>query len=239
MTTRGTWYPDKTLATDKDPPLFLHVTAESQESLDQGVEAIQKLIDQDLGSLTVRPEYLERPQREPREKRRWPEHKVVIGLDNLRNFNVRAKVVGPGGLFVKYIQQETNTRVQIKGAGSGFIEPDSGTESEDPMHINIAGPDEHMLNRAKELAEDLLVVVTEKWHETNQFNATHQSSHGQREQGGHAATSTGLNYYTNVGAAPIPAGQQQQTPEQAAYWAQINSNPEWANCAFLFQCFGS
>lgn len=189
VTTRGLWYPDKTMATEKDPALHLHITAESQEALDKGVEAVHKLMEQELGSLTVRPEYLERPNRE-RERRRWPEHKVVIGLDNLRNFNVRAKVVGPGGLFVKHIQQETNTRVQIKGQGSGFIEPDIGRESEDPMHINIAGPDEHMLNRAKELAEDLLTVVTEKWNETNDFNNTHQ--HGNQQ------ASTGLNYYVRA-----------------------------------------
>lgn len=200
MTTRGAWYPDKTMATEKEPPLHLHITALSQESLDKGVAAVEKLMDQELGSLTVRPEYLERPVRPERERRRWPEHKVIIGLDNLRNFNVRAKVVGPGGLFVKYIQQETNTRVQIKGQGSGFIEPESGREGEDPMHINIAGPDEHMLNRAKELAEDLLVVVTEKWHETSDFNAKHQAQlqqqqaqAAQAQQSGPA--STGLNYY--------------------------------------------
>lgn len=32
----------------------------------------------------------------PGERRKWPEEKVFIGLESLRNFNVRAKVVGPG-----------------------------------------------------------------------------------------------------------------------------------------------
>jgi hypothetical protein len=41
------------------------------------------------------------------------------------------------GLFVKYIQQETQTRVQIKGIGSGFVETDTGREGEDPMHIHV------------------------------------------------------------------------------------------------------
>lgn len=41
------------------------------------------------------------------------------------------------GLFVKFIQQETQTRVQVKGLGSGFIETDSGQESIDPMHIHV------------------------------------------------------------------------------------------------------
>lgn len=41
-------------------------------------------------------------------------------------------------MFVKYIQQETGTRVQIKGLGSGYIETDTGRESDEPMHINVA-----------------------------------------------------------------------------------------------------
>jgi hypothetical protein len=41
------------------------------------------------------------------------------------------------GLFVKYIQQETGTRVQIKGIGSGFVDQETGRESDEPMHIHI------------------------------------------------------------------------------------------------------
>ncbi|CCO29486.1 putative protein C30D11,14c [Rhizoctonia solani AG-1 IB] len=61
-----------------------------------------------------------------------------VGLETLRNFNVRAKVVGPTGMFVKYIQQETGTRVQIKGQGSGYLDNETGRESEEPMHIHIS-----------------------------------------------------------------------------------------------------
>jgi KH domain-containing protein len=43
----------------------------------------------------------------------------------------------PKGMFVKYIQQETGTRVQIKGQGSGFVDQETGKESEEPMHIHI------------------------------------------------------------------------------------------------------
>jgi hypothetical protein len=40
-------------------------------------------------------------------------------------------------MFVKYIQQETGTRVQIKGQGSGFVDQETGKESDEPMHIHI------------------------------------------------------------------------------------------------------
>lgn len=29
------------------------------------------------------------------QQRRWPEDKLPVGLESIRNFNVRAKVVGP------------------------------------------------------------------------------------------------------------------------------------------------
>ena len=46
MTTRGKYYPDKLLATEKDPPLFLHVTASTQEALDSAVKKINELMEQ-------------------------------------------------------------------------------------------------------------------------------------------------------------------------------------------------
>lgn len=62
---------------------------------------------------------------------------MPIVIEPLRNFNVRAKIVGPAGLFVKYIQQETGCRVQIKGLGSGFVEQETGREADEPIHVAI------------------------------------------------------------------------------------------------------
>lgn len=178
VTTKGQWYPDRTKAHDRDPPLYLHLTATSQEILDKGIAKVNELIEQDLGPLTEAPfVHQRRERREPRERQKWPEHKLEIGLENLRNFNVRAKVVGPGGMFVKFIQSETGSRVQIKGVGSGFYEIDTGTESTEPMHINITGPDDSQNIKAKELAEDLLIVVKEKWAEAKAVNDQAQAQY--------------------------------------------------------------
>ena len=78
-------------------------------------------------------------------------------------------------MFVKYIQQETQTRVQIKGIGYGFVDQETGRESDEPLYIHItcvlfsltcvstltlsSGPDEQQVARAKVLTEDLLLVV--------------------------------------------------------------------------------
>ena len=61
------------------------------------------LINSDLGPLVEdRSKFAQNRERyfqEGREggaKRKWPEEKLPIQLESMRNFNVRAKVVGPG-----------------------------------------------------------------------------------------------------------------------------------------------
>ena len=162
VVTKGTWLPDRSKASDKDPPLYLHISATTQEILDAGVEAVEKLLAQELGPL-VTDFRAQRREEQPRERRKWPEERIPVNLETLRNFNVRAKIVGPQGMFVKYIQGETSARVQIKGIGSGFIESETGRESDEPMHVHVSGPEQIMVDRAKDLAEDLLVVVREEW----------------------------------------------------------------------------
>jgi hypothetical protein len=66
-------------------------------------------------------------------QRKWPEEKITVSLEPISGFNLRAQVVGRGGDNVKYIQQETSCKVQIKGRGSGFMEPQSGQEADEPM----------------------------------------------------------------------------------------------------------
>jgi hypothetical protein len=45
VTTKGKYYPDIHLATDRDPPMYLHVEAPTPESLKQALNAIDHLID--------------------------------------------------------------------------------------------------------------------------------------------------------------------------------------------------
>lgn len=51
MSTKGTWYPDRSKATDRDPPLYLHIAANTQEVLQDAISKVRELIDMDLGSL--------------------------------------------------------------------------------------------------------------------------------------------------------------------------------------------
>lgn len=51
VSTKGTWYPDRTKASEKDPPLYLHISATSQEMLQSAIDKINELINMDMGSL--------------------------------------------------------------------------------------------------------------------------------------------------------------------------------------------
>lgn len=45
------WNPDRSKATEKDPPLYIHISAQTKEMLDKAVDKINELIAMDMGSL--------------------------------------------------------------------------------------------------------------------------------------------------------------------------------------------
>ncbi|KAF7309562.1 KH-domain-containing protein [Mycena indigotica] len=215
LSTKGIWYPDRTKATERDPPLYLHVTAKSAEILKRTVDVVHEYIAIDMGSLV---------EDKKKEKRKWPEEKLPVGLETIRNFNIRAKVVGPSGSFVKYIQQETQTRVQIKGIGSGFVDQETGRESDEPLYIHITGPEEQQVARAKVLTEDLLSVVRIEHakvavalqHEQMELrNAQMQYTHYGALAGGYGSAPDG----PAPDQPPPPSGDQFDPVAFNAYWA--------------------
>ncbi|PAV20458.1 eukaryotic type KH-domain type I [Pyrrhoderma noxium] len=222
VTTKGVWYPDRSKASEKDPPLYLHISANTQKQIDDAVDKIKELMDMDMGPL------VEDKKDMRRERRRWPEEKLQVGLESLRNFNVRAKVVGPQGVFVKYIQTQTSTRVQIKGLGSGFIDTETGRESDEPMHIHISGPDEGQVARAKALTEDLLEVVRAE-HAKARTALQQQQMELHQAQAAYAAYSANYSGYTpqppSAPAPPPPSGDAPPPPPGAPPPAPDGSQP--------------
>ena len=45
------WYPDRSKATEKDPPLYIHISARTKSILDSAIAKINELIALDMGSL--------------------------------------------------------------------------------------------------------------------------------------------------------------------------------------------
>ncbi|VUC22074.1 unnamed protein product [Clonostachys rosea] len=173
-----------------NPPLYLHITSTSKEGLELAVQKVKELIQQDLPQL-VDDRRLRRRDQEPVEKdefgrRKWRVEKVPIDLEPIPGFNLRAQVVGHGGAYVKHIQQETGCRVQIKGRGSGYLEASTNKESDEEMYLNVTGPDSNMIDRAKELCEDLIANVKEQYEDFKTRPPRHHGGHGEhREHRGH------------------------------------------------------
>ncbi|KAK4222494.1 hypothetical protein QBC38DRAFT_512944 [Podospora fimiseda] len=200
VTTRGSYYPDKNMATPSNPPLYLHVTSTTKEGLDKAVAKIEEMMKQQLPQLVDERRFRRRDQeqapieRDELGRRKWPEEKIPIGLESVPGFNLRAQVVGHGGAYVKHIQTETGCRVQIKGRGSGYMEASTGRESDEDMFLHVAGPDPEMVAKAKALCEDLLTNVKEQYEEfKNRPPRQHyggQSGHG----GGYGGRGGGDSY---------------------------------------------
>ncbi|KAG0312188.1 hypothetical protein BGZ97_011377 [Linnemannia gamsii] len=167
VTTRGKYYPDRSMATEKDPPLYLHVTAMTQEALDLALQKIDELINeaQNPAPLPPQRDSFAPPSRMPggpplRHHQPFPfQTRVEINMDSERTFNVRAKIVGPGGQYVKHVQNETRTRVKLKGQGSGFLEVETGREAEEPLYISIVGNTQEEVDEAERLCKDLVETV--------------------------------------------------------------------------------
>ncbi|CAG8823859.1 36299_t:CDS:2, partial [Racocetra persica] len=69
----------------------------------------------------------------------------------------------------------TGAKVQLKGRGSGYVEPTSGTEAFEPLHIHITCWSQEGLDRAKKLCEDLINTVKIEWDKHKAQQAAYSS----------------------------------------------------------------
>ncbi|KAF9364301.1 hypothetical protein BGX34_001960 [Mortierella sp. NVP85] len=226
VTTRGKYYTDRSEATEKDPPLYLHITAVTQEALDLAVNKITEMIDQaqSQGPLPSQRETFQGPPPRSYGYGGPPRHqsfhaRVPIGIESDRTFNVRAKIVGPSGQYVKHVQNETRTRVQLKGRGSGYLEVETGREADEPLFINIIGNSQEDVDEAERLCKDLVETVKgehermrsrppEPYSHSRPYGgggrSYHNNGYNQRYQGGHHHYQH--NYNQHYQPPPPPPG---------------------------------
>lgn len=149
---------------------------------------------------------------------------------------------------MKHIQQETGCRVQIKGRGSGYLDSQTGVESDEDMYLSVtcvpipylflnpqltsrSGPDDRMIDKAKELCEDLIANVKEQYEEFKARPPRHHGGYGgHRSGGGHHG---GYDHYSGGGRqsshdyshSPAPgAGNPASTNDYSAQYAQYYAN---------------
>ncbi|GKZ46460.1 hypothetical protein AbraIFM66951_009402 [Aspergillus brasiliensis] len=239
------------MATAANPPLYLHVTSTNKEGLEKAVALIDDLMKKELPNLVderrFRRREPEQVERDEYGRRKWPEERIPVDLEPIPGFNLRAQVVGQGGAYVKHIQQKTRCKVQIKGRGSGFMEPSTGRESDEPMFLHVAGPDPNDVQGAKALCEDLLANVREQYQRFKENPPQHSYGGygGQRGDryhhgggyGGGGGGGYGSNYHQNspstsaspsTQAAGGAGGSGTGTPDYSAQYAQYYGTDPYA-----------
>ncbi|KAL3960093.1 hypothetical protein ACCO45_005210 [Purpureocillium lilacinum] len=256
VTTRGSYYPNKSMATPTNPPLYLHVTSRTKEGLEAAVAKIDELIQQELPQLVDERRFRRRDQeqqpqveRDEYGRRKWPEEKITVGLESLPGFNIRAQIVGAGGAYVKHIQSETGCRVQIKGRGSGYLENATGRESEEDMFLHVTGPDAQMVEKGKELCEDLITSVREQYEAHKSRPPRERGGYGGDRYGGgdhyrgggrsqeHSSYSygrQGSEHAAPPGSSPAAPGT--ASTASAADWSQYSQY--YANGADPYAAYG-
>lgn len=104
--------------------------------------------------------------------------------------------MGPGGANLQYITNETGAIVTIRGKGSGFIEPATGHESVEPLHICVEHSKYEVLQAGRQLAFNLIETVQQEWSDLQ-----HQQQQQQQQQTAESQQQTTVQQH--VQAIPV------------------------------------
>ncbi|KAL0217112.1 hypothetical protein RCL1_007595 [Eukaryota sp. TZLM3-RCL] len=151
-----------------EKPLYLHVSGRNQKSVANAIAFIYDVIE----GLIDLPE----DQKSTTTIKTDSSTDVSVNIINPpASFNLRAKILGREGAYVKHITATTGCRVQLKGLGSQYLDPTTGKEEPVPLYMHITGPSEAQVDEARELAEGLAGTVR-KDYERFRSNQPNQSS---------------------------------------------------------------
>ncbi|KAK3097764.1 hypothetical protein FSP39_012985 [Pinctada imbricata] len=196
VSTRGRYvsFEEKSKGIVSDRPLYLCVQGPTQQSVDIAVGRINEIIINGMKSKGSRfsGQARQPPPPQPPTNIHVPrpnfsqppplmsintqpqglsivQEKLYIGLEHAPpSFDVKSKMLGPMGSFLSHIQTETGAKVTLRGKGSGFIEPQSGREAFEPMHVHIQHPSLMGLQQAKQLSENLIQTVQQEYAQFQQ-----------------------------------------------------------------------
>lgn len=97
--------------------------------------------------------------------------KIVVEAESLHpEFPTVARIIGEGGANLEHIRTQTKCNVQLRGRGSGQLEPDGQELKEEPMFLWLTSDNVASGQSALEMTQDLLNSVYDghkQWCEQN------------------------------------------------------------------------
>eukprot|EP00898_Chlorokybus_atmophyticus_P007100 jgi/Chlat1/7391/Chrsp6S07419 len=145
-----------------EKPLHLHVSASAaladDESKKRAIDAAVEVIDGILNSKKSpqgTPMGVPMPPTAPRSLTRV----VNVALQVEPEYNLAAKVRGPGDSYIRHISHETGAAIVLRGQGSG-----NHPESPEPLHLVVSCPHAKGIADAIQLVENLLQTVYTEYH---------------------------------------------------------------------------
>ncbi|XP_066590962.1 uncharacterized protein [Prorops nasuta] len=143
-------------------PLYLYIQGHSKHNVDLAIQKINEIIKTEYQCSLNRPSRFTNapPPLMSLHSGVTSVEKICIGIENApQGFDLRSRIIGPGGANLLYIRGETGADVTLKGRGSRFIDPVLGTESPEPLHLYIEHPKSEALQNAKQLAINLIQTM--------------------------------------------------------------------------------
>lgn len=82
--------------------------------------------------------------------------RIEIGLENESGFSVARKLIGIKGANMKAIVSRTDAKLRLRGKDSGYMEGDTGKESDEALHLCISCTNHEGYMMAQRLALDII-----------------------------------------------------------------------------------
>eukprot|EP00871_Galdieria_phlegrea_P005369 jgi/Galph1/5833/GphlegSOOS_G4451.1 len=210
---RGRYYapeekPDMTTFSgpDSEKPLFLLITASDPAAVQKAKEALEEAA---AGSTPIlrssHPGLGSEGQKRDRIYEKIATH-MDVDLSG-RPFRLIERLKGPDLSYIKYIEQETNCRVYLRGKGTERGTTVSSGTAEEPLYFQIQAPDEDSMHNAKALVEDLLDAIRPEYEKACVSHAAALQayhSHGMVTEPIFAGGAMGYPYSDAGGMKPIP-----------------------------------
>lgn len=143
---------------DSEKPLFLLITGSDASAVQSAKEALEEAAS---GAAPVLRGSHPGLGSEGYKRDRLHE-KIVTNMDFElagRPFRLIERLKGPDLSYIKYIEQETNCRVYLRGKGADRNVAAANNTNEEPLYFHIHAMDEHSMQEAKVLVEDLLDAI--------------------------------------------------------------------------------